>query len=371
MSETSAPAKIAAPLVRKTWSDDVLHRRSGARVAPLALGFLILVAIAMLSAACGAVAIPVSAIVQILLAKSPLNELVNIVPSWPASYETVILQIRLPRVLLAGLVGASLAVSGATYQALFRNPLADPYLIGVASGASLGAVLALVLPLPLPLYSMGVVQIAAFLAALLTIAMVYALAKVGRSTPVTTLLLAGVALGALASAGTSLLMYLNGDKLHSTYAWLLGGLALSSWPQVFTIFPYSALGLAVMILYARPLNVMQLNEEQAALLGINVERLKLILVAAATLATAAAVSVSGLIGFIGLIVPHAVRLIWGPDYRFLLPMSVIAGAAFLIGTDSLARIALAPSEIPVGAITAFCGAPFFLYLLRQKKRAVF
>ncbi len=342
------------------------------RGAALLVGLLTLAVIAVVSLTQGAVAIPIPAIVGILLAKVPFLSGLGFFPSpWPPGYEAVILDIRLPRVVLAGLVGAALSVSGASYQGLFRNPLADPYLIGVSSGAALGAVSAIVLPLAPALYRLGVVPLAAFVGAALTVAVVYFLARVGKTTPVTTLLLAGVAMGALAAAITSFLMYVNGDKLHTIYSWLLGGFTLSNWPQVMTTLPYIALGSAVLLVYARPLNVMQLDEEQAAQLGIEVERLKLVLVAAATLSAAAAVSVSGLIAFVGLIVPHAVRLIWGPDYRFLLPMSLLVGACFLILADSLARVVLAPAELPVGVITAICGAPFFLYLLRQKKRAVF
>lgn len=342
------------------------------RGATLLVGVMALALIATISLAQGSVSIPVPTIVGILLAKLPFLGDANISPPpWPSGYEAVIVDIRLPRLLLAGLVGAALSVSGASYQGLFRNPLADPYLIGVSAGAALGAVSAIVLPLPPVLYQVGAVQVAAFVGAVFTVAVVYSVGRVGKTTPVTTLLLAGVAMGALAAAITSFLMYINGDKLLPIYSWLLGGVTLSSWQQLITTLPYMALGSAVLLLCARPLNIMQLDEEQAAQLGIAVERWKLVLVVAATLTAAAAVSVSGLIAFVGLIVPHTVRLIWGPDYRFLLPMSLLGGAAFLILADSLARVILAPGELPVGVITAICGAPFFLYLLRQKKRMVF
>ena len=368
-----APVKEAAPAAvapRAGGGAEPLAgrlRRPGRR-AILIGGLAVALGAALVALAVGSVAIPVDRIAKMLLARLPF---VAVVPDWPASYEAVLWEIRLPRVVLAGLVGASLATAGATYQGLFRNPLADPYLIGVAAGAALGAVLAIVAPAPPLLYSLGLVQAAAFGSAIATVALVYALARVGRTAPVTTLLLSGVALGAFAAAITSFLMYVHGDKLLSIYSWLMGGFALSNWQHVLLTLPYTAIGLAVIWLYARPLNVLQLDEEQAAQLGLNVERLKLILVGAATLVTAAAVAVSGLIGFVGLIVPHAVRLIWGPDYRFLLPMSAIGGAVFLTLADTLARALLAPSELPVGVVTAFCGAPFFLYLLRQHKRMVF
>lgn len=340
---------------------------------PLALGaVLVLIASIVISATQGAVPLPALTVWHIILDRIPLaRDLFGVTPYWQEAHASIVLQIRLPRVLLAGLVGASLAVAGATYQGMFRNPLADPYLIGVASGAGLGAVVALALPLHPALYGAGAVQWFAFAAALLTMFIVLMLARVGNSTPLSTLLLAGVALGSLATALISLVMYLEEDKLRVVYAWLLGGFTMGSWQQLLTVLPYMATGVAVIMLYAGRMNVLQLDEEQAAQLGVNVERMKLLLVAAATLTTAAAVSVSGLIGFVGLIVPHAVRLVWGPNYRLLLPLSTLVGAIFLVWGDTVARTIIAPSEVPVGVVTALCGAPFFLYLLRQRKRMVF
>ena len=187
----------------------------------------------------------------------------------------------------------------------------------------------------------------------------------------TTLILAGVALGAFLASITSYLMTISGEKLHGIFTWLVGSFSVGSWGQVATVTPYVVVGVTVIWLHSRPLNVMQLDEEQAQQLGVDVERVKLILLAAATLITAAAVCFVGTIGFVGIIIPHAVRLIWGPDHRFLLPLATLAGASFLILMDTAARTVLAPTEIPVGVITAFFGAPFFLFLLRRKKRAVF
>jgi iron complex transport system permease protein len=277
----------------------------------------------------------------------------------------------LPRVILAGIVGAALAVAGATYQGLFRNPLADPYLIGVAQGASLGAVVGFLLPFNWQGVGLGIVPLLAFAGALFSVAIVYNLARVGKTLPVTTLILAGVALGALLASIVSYLIITSGEKMHGILFWLMGSFSLSEWSEVKMVLPYVVVGIVIILLYSRSLNVMQLTEEQAQQLGINVEKVKLILLAAATLITAAAVSFVGTIGFVGIIIPHAVRLIWGSDYRFLLPLSVLTGAVFLILADLIARTALAPMEIPIGVITAICGAPFFLYLLRRKKRAVF
>lgn len=283
----------------------------------------------------------------------------------------MILHLRMPRIILSGLVGAALAVAGATYQGLFRNPLADPYLIGVSQGAALGAVIGFMLPFSWGMWNLGAAPMFAFAGGLGAVSIVYSLARVGKTLPMTTLILAGVALGAFLSAITTFLMLRSGDTLHGVYSWLLGGFSCVSWTEVEISLPFVVIGVLFISLYGRSLNVMQLDEEQAQQLGINVERTKRILLLAATLITAVAVSFSGIIGFVGIIIPHAVRLIWGPDYRFLLPLSTLAGSIFLILANLLARTILTPTVIPLGIITAFLGAPFFLYLLRQRKRAIF
>jgi iron complex transport system permease protein len=331
------------------------------------LAILLVVAITF-ATTLGSVHIPFSTCFDVLLSRLPF---ISVDSSWPQTFGTIILEIRLPRILLAGLVGAALAVAGATYQGLFRNPLADPYLIGVASGAGLGATIAFLIPFTLQWMSFGAVPLFAFIGGMGAVAVVYSLARVGKTLPATTLILAGVALGAFLASITSYLMTICGEELHGIVFWLLGGLSLTRWAEVWTVLPCVLAGIMVIGLYARPLNVMQLDEEQAQQLGIEVERVKLTLLAAATLITSAAVCFTGLIGFVGIIVPHAVRLIWGPDYRFLLPLSTLVGGIFLILADTLAHTLLPPTEIPVGVITAFCGAPFFLYLLRRRKGLAF
>jgi iron complex transport system permease protein len=351
------------------WQSPAGARRLGALLLFVAGALLLSVVLAI---AVGAVSLPVGTVWQILLSRVPIvGEWLQLPVTWTPAQEAVVLQIRLPRILLAAAVGGALSLAGATYQGMFRNPLADPYLIGVAAGAGLGAVLGFALPLPQVWYGLGAVQWLAFAGAMVTVIVVALLARVGNTTPLTTLLLAGVALGSFCTAITSFVMYLQQDKLHMIYSWLLGGLSLASWPQLVTVLPYMGASLVVILVNARLLNVLQLDEEQAAQLGLNVERLKLILVGGATLGTAAAVSVSGLIGFVGLVVPHAVRLLWGQDYRVVLPLSWLVGAVFLLWSDTIARTALAPTELPVGIVTAVCGAPFFLYLLRRRKRLVF
>ncbi len=330
--------------------------------------FILLVAVVILATTIGSVKVPFLTTGQILLSRLPLADMAR---TWPGSLETIILEIRLPRVFLAGLVGAALATAGATYQGLFRNPLADPYLIGVAQGASLGAIAGFLLPFDWRGIGFGIIPLLAFAGAVLSVAIVYLLARVGQTLPMTTLILAGVALGALWGSVVSYLIINSGEKMHGIIFWLMGSFSLSEWSEVKIVLPYVVVGVAVILLYARSLNVMQLDEEQAQQLGINVEKVKIILLAAATLITAAAVSFVGTIGFVGIIIPHVVRLVWGPDHRFLLPLSVLTGAVFLILADLAARTVLAPTEVPIGVITAIFGAPFFLYLLRRKKRAVF
>ncbi len=357
MGSSTAPRAVGFPTAR---------RRGLFLIAAMA-GLLV---VGVLGMAWGAVSIPPFTVARILGAN--LDGAGGTV-DWPAAWETILFQIRLPRVILGGLVGLTLAVAGAVYQALFRNPLAEPYLIGVSSGASFGATLAIVLVWRFGVGGWNSVSLAAFVGALLATAAIYSLARVGGRTPVTTLILAGVALNAILSAATVFLMYMMRDAFQAMHVlgWLMGSLALADWEKVRVVLPYVLVGLAVVGWHAHTLNVLQLDEEQAQSLGVAVERTKGVLVVAVSLATAAAVSVSGVVGFVGLIVPHIVRLIWGPDHRFLLPMGGLVGAATLILADSAARTAFAPRELPLGVVTAVVGAPFFLYLLRRQKREVF
>jgi iron complex transport system permease protein len=327
-----------------------------------------LVIVIALATSIGSVHVPFGTTFSILADKLPF---IDIDQSWSNATATIVLDIRLPRIILAGLVGAALAIAGATYQGLFRNPLADPYLIGVAQGASLGAVIGFLLPAAWNLTGIGIIPIFAFIGAIVSTIIVYLLARRGKTLPVTTLILAGVALSALLSSIVSYLIISSGNKLHSIIFWMMGSFSGSQWSEVLIVLPYVGVGTAVIVIFARLLNVMQLDEEQAQQLGINVESFKLILLAAATLITAASVSFVGTIGFVGIIIPHAVRLIWGADHRFLLPLSILTGAIFMILTDLISRTVLAPTEIPIGVITAICGAPFFLYLLRRRKKAIF
>ncbi len=291
--------------------------------------------------------------------------------TWRAVDETIIFQIRLPRVIGGALIGAALATAGVLFQGLLRNPMADPYIIGTSAGAALGATIAMILPINLAFLGFGLVPMAAFIGALSTVILVYNLARVGGKTPIISMLLAGFVVSALLAAIITFIMSIS-DKLdlnlHSVYSFLWGHISVTNWGQIAVIAPLVIGGIIVAYLFAFRLNAFSLGEEGAAYLGIEIERDKILILALGSLLTAAAVSISGLIGFVGLVMPHAVRLSLGPDHRLLLPASALAGAAFVVIADLLARILLAPIEIPVGVITALIGAPFFLYLLRRSRR---
>ena len=330
----------------------------------LLFGALALALAAVVASARGSVDIPVRATLDILAAGAFGGEYA---PDIPASWETIVWQLRLPRVALAAVVGGALAVAGAAYQGLFKNPLADPYLVGVASGAGLAAVIVLLTGVPLFLGGVSVLPVAAFGGGIISVAAAYSIARSARGTPLTTLILAGVAISALAGSVSSLLMIRSDPDLRPVISWLLGSFIAAEWKDSAIALLYIAPATAVALGFARILNVMQLSEEHAAMLGVEVEKVKLALIAAATLATAAAVSFSGLIGFVGLVAPHVVRLLWGVDYRFILPMSGFVGAIFLVLADLLARTVVSPGELPVGIVTAFCGAPFFIYVLMRRR----
>ena len=282
--------------------------------------------------------------------------------AWPASAETIVVDLRLPRVLTAALVGAGLAVAGTTFQGLLRNPLADPYVLGTASGAALGAAIAVLIPVSVAWLGFGLIHLLAFSGALIAVTVVWRLARTTSLSSLTALLLTGYAVGSLLAAGLSIAMYASGAQLRQIVFYLLGGFSGASWPQLAAAAPLVVIGSVLILLRARSLNALLLGEETAANLGMNVRRERAILLGLASLVTAAAVAVSGLIGFVGLIVPHVVRLLVGPNARLVLPLSALVGAAFLTFADLAARI---PGELPVGVVTAVVGAPFFLIILRR------
>lgn len=285
--------------------------------------------------------------------------------------DAIVWAIRFPRTALIALVGAGLAGSGAAYQGLFRNPLADPYLIGVASGAGLGAILAMSIHWPYSALGLVAIPAAAFVSALLTVFLVYTFARVGRSVPVTNLILSGAAISAFAMSLTSYLMLRSNGELRRAISWLLGGVSLASWDVILALIPYLAIGLTVLTLSGHALNLLQFGDDQAAQMGLDVKRAKIVIIVAASLVTAAAVSFAGIIGFVGLIVPHVVRMWWGADYRRIIPLSILGGAGTLLLADILARVVIAPEELPLGIIAAMVGAPFFLWVLHRAKNQGF
>ena len=292
----------------------------------------------------------------------PLNEIIAAMTGGSAGmHQQIILNIRLPRTIVAGLVGVNLALSGAILQAVMKNPLADPHIIGISAGAGIMGIFIMLL---FPDLS-WLITPAAFAGAMGAAILIYILAWKNGIQPIR-IILAGVAVSAFLGAGISALMIIYSDRVHSALMWMVGGLSARSWPQVMLIWPYTLAGMIFTLLAARHLNILQLGDELAKGLGLRVERTRLILTAAAALLAASAVSVVGLLGFVGLIVPHAARLMIGSDYRYLLPATIFLGAATVMLSDTFARVAFAPVELPVGIIMAAIGAPFFLFLLRRE-----
>ena len=274
----------------------------------------------------------------------------------------LLFELRMPRVVIGGLVGAVLAVAGAGYQGVFRNPLADPYLLGVAAGAGLGATAVIGLDA-----GSAAIPIVAFVGGIAAVGATYVLSRTVGGRTTTSLILAGVAVAAFFTAIQTFLLQRNYETLREVYSWILGRLVTVGWSEVWMLIPYAVIASAVLVVLRRLLDVLGLGDEEAAGLGVNVVRVRRLVVLAATLATAAAVSVSGLIAFVGIIVPHTIRLLTGWSYRVIIPLSLVYGAAFLIVADLGARTLVSPGELPIGVVTAFLGAPFFLLVLRTMK----
>ncbi|MGB0605772.1 MAG: FecCD family ABC transporter permease [Candidatus Latescibacterota bacterium] len=331
--------------------------RSSLIVGALISGLLLSV---LLSLCVGSVDIPLPSVIAFLSGGNHVD----------SAEAVILLEIRLPRVILAVLVGAALAQSGAVMQGLFQNPMADPYIVGVSSGAGLGATVAMSLGLNFWFYGLSGVGLLAFIGALGVTAVVYGISLRGGRMPVTVVLLSGIALGALASSITSYLMVAVRDDLFDTQRilfWLMGSLASRRWEHVHMAWPQIALGALSIQWLARDLNILTQGEEYALYLGLDVERSKRLLLLGASFVAAAAVSVSGIIGFVGLVVPHVIRMWVGPDHRFLLPACMLGGAVLLVNADLLARVLIDPAELPIGIITSLLGCPFFLYLLSRRK----
>lgn len=326
--------------------------------------------ITLISTNVGFVQIPFPTVLKVIL-----NNILG--PSQPHIFqgisqtdETIILQIRLPRIIAGILVGAALAGSGVTFQAIFRNPMADPYVLGISAGAAAGGASAIVLGLGRSLFGSGAISLLAWIGALLTAFVVYNTARVGGRTPVMTLLLSGIAVSIFLSATVSLLIVLSNpytSELQVLVFWLLGSVAYVTWGEVWIALAPILGGLIFLTMFSRQLNVMLLGEEEAEHLGVETEALKRRVLILTSIVTASAVALGGIIGFVGLMMPHIMRILVGPDHRVLLPSSIIAGAIYLTFFDAIARVIYSPAEFPVGILTAMAGGPFFIYLLKRKK----
>lgn len=334
-----------------------LQQQKYARWGAITLGLLIaLGATVLVCLSIGSVNIPVERILEVLSGGGTDGE------------RQIIWNLRLPRILLGVMVGASLAVAGAAMQGVFRNPMASPYVLGISSGAAFGASIAIVMGVSW-LSGAFAIPAMAFLFCFLTLFLVYAISRTkGGYVPVETLLLAGIAVGAFFSALVSLMQYFAGEQLAGIVFWMMGGLWNAKWSHVLLTLPMIVAGVLVIWLLSRDLNTLMVGEEHALHLGLNVNGIRILILLASALVTAAAVSVSGIIGFVGLVIPHVARLLVGPDHRILIPASVLGGAVFMVWMDTLARTVIAPAELPVGIITAVLGAPFFIYLIVSRRR---
>jgi iron complex transport system permease protein len=342
-------ATVAPPRVGLVWALVVLV----AVVAALLCGVLV-----------GPVQIGIGDIVLSALARVPF---LDVSSPLTAPEEAIVWELRVPRVALAALVGAMLALAGTTYQGVFRNPLADPYLLGVAAGAGLGATVAIAYG-PGRAAGSWLLPLAAFAGAVVAVGGAYVIGRsVGGARTTATLILAGVTVAAFLTAVQTFVQQQRSETLNEVYAWLLGGFSTAGWHEVALMAPYVALSGAVLLVHRRTLDVLSVGDEEARSLGVDVHRTRLLLVAFATLGTAAAVSVSGLIGFVGIVVPHLIRLVVSSSYRVIVPLSIAVGAAFLVLADVVARTTVAPAELPIGVVTAFVGAPFFALVLRTTR----
>lgn len=319
---------------------------------------VIVVVLGLVAAAVGPAGISLKELWDVIVGGESVNPI----------YYAIFWKIRLPRVLLSFLVGSALATAGVILQGLIRNPMADPYIVGTSAGAGFGATLAIVLNLNISFLGLSTVPLFAFGGAVVTVFVVYQLSRQGTKVPVVNFLLAGMAVGFVLSAMTSTLMVMGIKDHYKIVYWMMGSLAKGTWAEVNIIWPYLLIGWAVAVYLARDLNLALMGEETAHNMGVNVERMKRTVLVTSALLTASAVSVSGVIGFVGLIIPHIVRMIVGPDHRRLIPAASLFGGGFLLVSDTIARTIVAPTEIPVGVITALFGGPFFLYQLRKSRK---
>lgn len=331
------------------------------------LFILILFCLIIVSSTLGAADISFFKAIRIILSKVPLLNKFIYTGDINSTSVLILLKIRLPRILLAALIGIGLSIVGVTFQGLFKNPMADPYVLGVSSGSALGASIAIVLGFDYSLFGFGAISIMAFAGSLISTAIVYNISRVGNKLPSTTLLLSGISISFLLSSIISLIMTFNRDAVEKIIFWTMGSVSAASLNQVIFLFPVIIIGFLTIYIFSRDLNIMLTGDDTAKSLGVEVNTVKIILLITCSIVTAACVSVSGIIGFVGLIVPHITRLIIGSDNRVLVPFSAVSGAIFMVLCDTLSRTLVQPTEIPIGVITSILGAPYFLYLLNKNK----
>ncbi|WP_390622197.1 FecCD family ABC transporter permease [Bacillus tuaregi] len=335
------------------------------KIAAYMLAVVLLITAMLVAISIGTVSVPIFDIVKIIGAGLFGLSIEQVDPM----YSNIVLNIRLPRVILAGLVGASLAIAGAAFQGLLRNPLADPYTLGVSSGASVGAVVTIFFNLSLPLIGKFTLPLFSIVCSFLTIFIVLLFSqRIDRSMKVETIILTGVIFSSFLSAFISLMIALTGEELRQIIGWLLGSVSMRGWDYIKIILPFFIIGSVLVLVNASELNALSFGEERAQHLGVNVQKRKLLILIAGSILTGAAVAVSGTIGFVGLVIPHLTRLLWGPDHRHLLPLSILTGSSFLILADLVARTIISPTELPIGVITSLIGAPVFAIILIGSKR---
>ncbi|MGM7701562.1 FecCD family ABC transporter permease [Pseudalkalibacillus sp. Hm43] len=343
----------------------IRKRLANNRLLAYACSVLFLLISMVLGISIGTVHVPISSIIRIVGHEIfPFISLAQV----DSMHTNIVLNVRLPRVILASLVGASLAIAGAAFQGLLRNPLADPYTLGVSSGASVGAVVTLFFQISIPFVGAFTLPLLSIVSSFMTIVLVLSFArKIEKSMRVETIILTGIIFGSFLSAVISLMIALTGDELRQIIGWLLGSVSMRGWVYVKIILPFLIIGAGILLFNARELNAMSFGEERAHHLGVDVHRRKLSVLTAGSILTGAAVAVSGTIGFVGLVIPHLTRLLWGSDHKHLLPLSILTGSGFLILADLVARTIISPTELPIGVITALIGAPVFALILMKSR----
>lgn len=334
------------------------------------ISIILLFCIMLLSSTFGTANIAFTETLNVILSKIQFLNNFASVSEIPKNHTLIILKIRLPRIFLSALIGMGLSIVGASFQAIFKNPMADPYILGISSGAALGAALGFVFKLENSFLGSASITITAFIGSILTTILVYNIAKVKNKIPTNTLLLAGISVSFLLSSLISVIMVFNRNEVEKIVFWTMGSVSAANYNEILLLLPFLCIGIFIIIALSKDLNIILTGDDTARSLGIEVDNVKRIVLIVSSMIVAACVSVSGIIGFVGLIIPHAVRILLGPDNKILIPFSLVFGAAFMVISDTLARTIASPAEIPVGAITALFGAPYFIYLLIKSKKKV-